>query len=181
MKLRFLLIVILMSMLMMINCGVNEESAPLELDENKNEALLKITPFRGDIAAIEPLNENDFSVTMVSKSEDKIVYDLKGVRTFILETEDGEYFKYKGDNISFVLEVKFEDGKLKSTKLKTLDGQTDVTQVFGTDIFDWYSSGLFKRTEEECSSDEDCEEILHKIIGFTIVCENGICKYERIE
>ncbi len=179
MKLRFLLIVILMAGLMIYNCGVNEEINPVEEYENTDEeTLLKVTPFRGNVTAIEPLDKESFSMVQTLRTDDKVIYELKGIRSFVLKTNYGIHLKYKGENISFTVEMKYEDGKLKTTRITELEGQRYVFFTFGTDVFDWYGNGLLRAADDgECKNDADCEDQYPDIRDHDLKCIGGTCVY----
>ncbi len=148
-------------------------------DADQSNVLSKVSIIDGKIYAFTPVSKESISFNVTFNSETLLSKTIEGVSDFIIKIDGTtpKYYKVSGADLDIDIDYIIENGNGSPYLLKSISGDHSIVEVFGNDVWEWYSSGLFKTAEIECTTNEECETQMQDDPPYERLCVGDECKY----
>ncbi len=176
------LLIILIQIMLIISCGIISNGNVDEDTLQDEFALTKSSLFHCEVMAMSPGDVSKVKVHNISRTKSLVKTQIEGIQDFVVRRQGtrDEYYKIKGIDLIVTLECSIIDGKESKSIITDIKGEFKISRVFGSDVYEWYSTSLNKSAEEECTSTSDCSGY-PSIPGLLILCINNKCTWVKLE
>ncbi len=135
---RDLAVLIIVILFLNISCGIISEDNQgiTKVNENLSENAYFIND---QVVTFAPKNPKVFRYEVEnSKGADDII-NISGLESYVVRTEEGEYFKGKAEQFSIKVRRTKVEGKTVLS-LISIDDNVKYKQLYSDDIYDWYTN-----------------------------------------